>query len=108
MGLFDFLKGPDIQQGVREYGETPGAVLLDVRTPQEFREGHIPGSRNVPLQSLSAGGRGPRREGRAAVCLLPQRRAEQSGGGTAGPDGLCPREKYRRNGRLSRKDGTLT
>ena len=26
MGLFDFLKGPDIQQGVREYGETPGAV----------------------------------------------------------------------------------
>ena len=30
MGLFDFLKGPDIQQGVRECGETPGAVLLDV------------------------------------------------------------------------------
>ena len=59
MGLFDFLKGPDIQQGVREYGETPGAVLLDVRTPQEFREGHIPGSRNVPLQSLSAGGAVP-------------------------------------------------
>ncbi len=56
MGFFDFLKGPDVNQGVRECGATPGAVLLDVRTPQEYREGHIPGSVNVPLQSLSAEG----------------------------------------------------
>ena len=53
MGFFDFLKGPDIDQGVKEFRETPGAVLLDVRTPQEYREGHIPGSVNIPLQSLS-------------------------------------------------------
>ena len=52
MGFFDFLKLPDIQQGVREYGETPGAVLLDVRTAEEYREGHIPGSRNLPLDEL--------------------------------------------------------
>lgn len=52
MGLFDFLSGPRIDQGVSEFRETPGAVLLDVRTPQEYREGHIPGSRNVPLQEL--------------------------------------------------------
>lgn len=25
---------------------------MDVRTPQEHREGHIPGSKNVPLQTL--------------------------------------------------------
>ena len=52
MGWFDFLRGPDINQGVEEYGATPGAVLLDVRTPQEYGEGHIPGSKNAPLDTL--------------------------------------------------------
>ena len=52
MGFLDFLKQPDINKGVMEYRNTDGAVLLDVRTPQEYREGHIPGSKNVPLQQL--------------------------------------------------------
>lgn len=52
MGFFDFLKDPDINQGVKEYSVTDGAVLLDVRTPDEYRQGHIPGSKNVPLQSI--------------------------------------------------------
>ena len=52
MGIFDFFKHPDINQGVQEYKNAVGAVLLDVRTPQEYREGHIPGSQNVPLQQL--------------------------------------------------------
>ena len=52
MGFFDFLKRPDINQGVKEYSATEGAVLLDVRTPDEYRQGHIPGSKNVPLQSI--------------------------------------------------------
>lgn len=56
MGFFDFLKPPDINQGVREYGAASGAVLLDVRTAQEYQEGHIPGSVNVPLQSLGREG----------------------------------------------------
>ena len=53
MGFFDFMKGPDINQGVKEYSTTDGAVLLDVRTSDEYRQGHIPGSKNVPLQSIS-------------------------------------------------------
>ena len=55
MGFFDFLRGPDINQGVAECGATPGGVLLDVRTPQEYREGHIPNSVNLPLETLGGG-----------------------------------------------------
>ena len=52
MGFFDFLKQPDINKGVAAFHNTEGAILVDVRTPQEYREGHIPGSKNVPLQQL--------------------------------------------------------
>lgn len=29
-----------------------GAILLDVRTPGEFQEGHVEGARNIPVQEL--------------------------------------------------------
>ena len=52
MVFFDFLKQPDVNQGVNEYKNSTGAVLLDVRTEEEYSEGHIPESKNVPLQAL--------------------------------------------------------
>ena len=52
MSLFDFLKAPDVNQCVKEYSATDSAVPLDVRTPDDYRQGHIPGSKNVPLQSI--------------------------------------------------------
>ena len=52
MGFFDFFKQPDINQGVRDYHAASGAILLDVRTSQEYADGHIPGSKNVPLQTI--------------------------------------------------------
>ena len=41
-----------IDQGVYEYLRRKNSKLLDVRTPAEYRRGHIPGSVNVPLQSI--------------------------------------------------------
>ena len=52
MSIFDYFKQSDINKGVKDYHNTEGAVLLDVRTPQEYQEGHIPGSKNVPLQTI--------------------------------------------------------
>ena len=52
MSFFDLFKQPDVNRGVKEFQRTSGAVLLDVRTPEEYRSGHIPGSRNIPLQTI--------------------------------------------------------
>lgn len=35
-----------------EVMESSKPVLLDVRTPQEYQDGHIPESKNIPLQTL--------------------------------------------------------
>lgn len=52
MGLFNFFRQEDIDHLVEECKSVPGAVLIDVRTPAEYRDGHIPGSKNIPLQSI--------------------------------------------------------
>lgn len=52
MGLFNLLRGADINQGVMEYSRTHGAILLDVRMPSEYMNGHIPGSKSVPLPDI--------------------------------------------------------
>ncbi len=46
----DTLKTLDINIGIQEYNSTSGAVLIDVRTADEYAEKHIPGGVNVPLQ----------------------------------------------------------
>ena len=52
MNVLDLFKPRDIHKGVAEYLSHPDAVLLDVRTPAEYREGHIPNSKNIPLQVI--------------------------------------------------------
>ncbi len=53
MSILDIFKRPDINAGVEEYRNNPGALLVDVRGADESRQGHIPGSVNLPLPSLS-------------------------------------------------------
>ena len=107
MGFFDFLKGPDINQGVKEYSVTDGAVLLDVRTPDEYRQGHIPGSKNIPLQSINKVAGVIDNKATPIFCSLSQRRKKPSGICYFAADGLYQCEKHRRNFRLCRKGGTL-
>lgn len=52
MSFFDLFRKNTMMDGVKECRETPGAFLLDVRSPGEYRTGHIPGSINVPLKSI--------------------------------------------------------
>lgn len=52
MGLFSFLKAPDINKGLEKFRETENAVLLDVRTKEEYAERKIEGSINLPLDEI--------------------------------------------------------
>lgn len=44
----------EINAQVREALADPEAMLIDVRTPEEYASGHIPGSLNVPLENIRA------------------------------------------------------
>ncbi|MGP1376981.1 MAG: rhodanese-like domain-containing protein [Bulleidia sp.] len=52
--MFKFLRSitPDINQGIREWKDTPGALLLDVREADEYAAGHVPHAQNRPLSRL--------------------------------------------------------
>lgn len=50
MGFLDFIFGAKKRQ-VETYLEN-GAVILDVRTQREWDNGHIEGSKHIPLQDL--------------------------------------------------------
>lgn len=50
MGLLSKLFGGGSNK-VQEFKDR-GAVVIDVRTPGEFKSGHVKGSKNFPLQSI--------------------------------------------------------
>ncbi len=52
MGIFDLFKKNNINSEVQKLKSTPNAVLLDVRTKEEYKEGHIPNSVNIPVDKL--------------------------------------------------------
>jgi rhodanese-related sulfurtransferase len=53
MGLLSLFGIKSRSQKVKEAMEK-GAVIIDVRTPQEYNEGHISQSLNVPLQQIES------------------------------------------------------
>lgn len=52
MGLLDLLFGNKSKK--LEDFKSRGAIVLDVRTKGEYDNGAIPGSKNIPLQSLNS------------------------------------------------------
>lgn len=83
MGVFDFLmkKGPrlDINMAAEYLKEDPSAVLLDVREPDEYASGRIPGSWNMPLSILMAERAGlPDKEAPIYVYCLSGARSRQA------------------------------
>lgn len=49
-----FTKAPEksIQEYIKEAKEKEGSIFLDVRTPEEYEEGHLENSVNLPLHEL--------------------------------------------------------
>ena len=52
MGLMDLFKKANINEAVEEC-RACGAILLDVRTKEEFSDGHIEGAVNLPLDRIT-------------------------------------------------------
>ena len=52
MGFLDFLFGNKSKQ-IQDF-KSRGAIILDVRSKGEYDGGAIPGSKNIPLQSLNS------------------------------------------------------
>lgn len=50
--FFNLFNRKDINKGVEEWKNTANAVLLDVRTIDEYNDYHIEGSINIPLDKI--------------------------------------------------------
>ena len=52
MAFFDFLFGNKTRK-IEDF-KNRGAIIVDVRSKGEYKSGHIPGSRHIPLPQLSS------------------------------------------------------
>lgn len=51
MGLLSLLGLGNKKEKINEFSEK-GALVLDVRTPQEYKQGHVSASLNIPLDKI--------------------------------------------------------
>lgn len=52
MDILGLFKSIDINKEINRCRTTKGSILLDVRTEEEYRSGHISGSRNIPVGKI--------------------------------------------------------
>lgn len=53
MGLLNlFQNTPTLEEGLEKMKSVPNAVLLDVRSEQEYGDGHLEGSINLPVNKI--------------------------------------------------------
>ena len=54
MGFFNLFGslGSNINELVEQARTTQGSLIIDVRTPAEYTQGHIEGATNIPLDSI--------------------------------------------------------
>jgi len=46
-----------------------GALVIDVRTPEEFSAGHLPNAKNIPLQQIESGAPLPLKDKKQVLLL---------------------------------------
>lgn len=51
MGFLDFIGLGNKISAIEEYTKN-GAIIIDVRSNEEYRSGHVIGSKNIPLPTL--------------------------------------------------------
>lgn len=51
--VVEVIDSEDVKEIVDNYIDYPDVDIIDVRTEDEYNEGHIPGSINIPLKHLS-------------------------------------------------------
>lgn len=81
MGLFDMLFGKGTSAADLKELYKNGAIIVDVRTPAEFKQGHIKNSINIPLQSLQQNIQQLKQKNKPiiAVCLSGGRSSSATG-----------------------------
>ena len=52
MNIFSNVRRKSLQEYINEARGREGSIFLDVRTPEEYRDGHVEGSLNLPLHEL--------------------------------------------------------
>lgn len=51
MGFFNLFKRKRNMDEIQEYLDN-GAIVIDVRTVEEYEDGHVPGSKNIVLDTI--------------------------------------------------------